>query len=75
MPVSKTSAFEPEGSPRAGQWAGDAATSGDAERPPEPPDPLLAALSSAWSDLDAAARETVVRVAEGLAAARRTVRS
>jgi hypothetical protein len=55
--------------------AGDAVAAGDAERSPEPLDAQVVALSSAWSDLDADARETVLRVAEGLAAARRAVRS
>jgi hypothetical protein len=55
--------------------AGEAVAAGDAQRPSEPTDGQVVALSAAWSDLDADARETVLRVAEGLAAARRSVRS
>lgn len=74
-PVFKTGAGEPVGGSLAGPLAGEAVAAGDAQRPSEPTDGQVVALSAAWSDLDADARETVLRVAEGLAAARRSVRS
>jgi hypothetical protein len=54
--------------------AGTPVAAGDEERRSEPPDPQVAALCAAWSGLDASGRETVLRVAEGLAIARRAVR-